>query len=167
MLTGILLYMGGYHLVIAIYQAEVKNEVKSYLKNNPDQSLGTPFDFLLTGNKVSDNRFSWEEENEEFIFNGEYFDVAAISRNGDSLHITAIKDGEENALQEKWQALQQQKNNQAAGNTSTTIKFFPAFCFAAATYDFVIPLQLTNHPCTRNINLTAVPVEFTGPPPRI
>jgi hypothetical protein len=166
LLAGIMLYMGGYHLVFSIYQAGIKKEVKTYLKQHHDPSLGTTLNFAMTGNTISDKNFNWEEINEEFIFKGEYYDVAAISRDADSIRIIAIKDGEENSLLEKWQSLQLRNNSQSTASNHAVIKFFPAFCYVATTYDFSIsPLQ-KNHSITGKIFLPLTAEELIGPPPR-
>ena len=166
MLAGIMLYMGGYHLVFSIYQAGIKKEVKNYLTHHQDQTLGTHFNFILTGNTISDKNFNWEEINEEFTFQGEYYDVAAISREADTIRITAIKDGEENTLLEKWQSLQLRNNSPSAGNNHAVIKFFPAFYYEAITYDFSISPLPKNHSLMGKIFLPLSAEELIGPPPR-
>ena len=166
MLCCLVIYMGGYHLVYALYQAGVKNEMRHYLQNHTDDRYGTYFSFRLSQAKVNDPYFQWEEENQEFRYQGEFYDIVTIHRNGDSLHICALKDGRENELEKQLQDIYKSNTNNKPQSAALAIKFFSVFCYSAGTPTFLLTSKAVNHTNRPDEKLLSEQSDNHTPPPR-
>ncbi len=158
--------MGGYHLVYALYQAGVKNEMRHYLQSHNNNKYGAHFNFKLSKAKVNDPRFEWEEENEEFRYNGEFYDIVTIRQNGDSIHICALEDGRENELEKQLQDIYKSNTNNKPQSATLAIKFFSAFCYSANTQGFFSTKIIVNYPDAPGIRLLSEKSDNQTPPPR-
>lgn len=159
------IYMGGFHLVFAVHQQQLKREMRAYLQVNNDARYGSHFVFKLDNNKINDPAFEWEEEGQEFRYRSELYDVVSVTKLGNELKITALKDANENQLEQQVNQLNKDRNNKAAG-TATALKFF-GVCngMRAPEYSFYNPS------CTVVYNLySANPCDnardILTPPPR-
>lgn len=98
----------------------------SYLQTHDDSRLGTYLVFRLTGNKIKDPSFEWEETNREFSYQGEMYDVVSIKTTNDSIRICALKDGRENELGKQMAAIRRSRNNTGSHPVISLMKFFSA-----------------------------------------
>lgn len=119
--------MGGYHFIYSLYQQELKTEMKTYLSANRASEFGTIFEFTLNNNKVVDSGFTWEEENVEFRFNQDLYDIVHIEKKEGKLLVTCLKDNDENQLEKQINEIH--KNNKPFNSKTAqqTVKFFSSF----------------------------------------
>lgn len=161
-----MIYIGGYHLVYAVYRAGIKQEMRVYLQKNKDTRLGTYLSFAVKDKQVSDPYFEWEETGKEFSYRGEMYDVVTLSCQSDSIRICALKDERENNLAGQLAVIHQSSHQNNAANTRAVLHFFSVFT--------VEPEQVCQGQLSSVILHTAYfhtkPVlntgEVTTPPPR-
>jgi len=165
-ITCLLVYIGGYHLVYAVYQLGIKQEMKAYLKSHKDINYGSYFQFRLDKQKVQDASFEWEEENEEFRYRGDYYDIVSIQSNADSIQICALKDGRENDLEKKLTAIHSQPDQSQTASISF-IKHFPAFYFSRNSLVFSPHNTHSGYPITATIGRVTDKADILTPPPRV
>lgn len=96
--------------------------MKTYLLQNPNTTEATQLSFAYEDEKVNNSDFYWEEEGEEFVYNGEKYDVINTSVHNQLITFVCIKDKNENALEKKLAALQKAGNPQKSSN-NRFIKF--------------------------------------------
>ncbi len=158
--------MGGYHLVYAIYQAGIKQEMRSYLSKHTDTRIGSYLHFALNKGKVLDNRFEWEETNEEFRYNNDLYDVVSVQYTVDSIRICALKDDRENQLAQRLIEVNQNKQNNSSSSTVSVLKFFSLFTVDIKD-DSGFPEKKTIvfHSVTES-NFITCTFEVNTPPPR-
>jgi hypothetical protein len=130
MLCCLLVYIGGYHLVYAIHQFGLRQEMRAYLKTHPDIRYGSYFSLGIKKGRVTDKAFNWEEENEEFRYNNELYDVVTLQSKGDSLYISALKDDNENNLEQHVKQVRHSREGSPAATVSLS-KFFPVLFMPA------------------------------------
>lgn len=118
----VFIYIGGYHLVILLHQTAIKNEMKTYLKANKNNQIGSSFVFDLVNNEIQDPHFSWEDNKAEFIYNHEWYDVIDISYKDQKIIVYALKDGQENELEKQLEKIRP-TNKSNARSIQHTIKF--------------------------------------------
>ena len=157
--------MGGYHLVYAAYQMGIKQEMKAYLKKHKDISYGSYFQFKLDKQRVQDASFEWQEENEEFRYHGEYYDIVSMQRNSDSIQICALKDGRENDLEKKIMAIPSQPDRGQSASISF-VKHFPAFYFSRTSLVFSLHNTHSVYPITTNMGMQTGSLDIHTPPPK-
>ncbi len=100
LLICFMLFCGGYFIFYLMRKAEIKNEMKVYLKNNPTNQHITKFSFNVVQGKVNHQSFSWEELNREFNYKGCLYDIISIKYTNNLAEINCIADNKEDALQQ-------------------------------------------------------------------
>lgn len=124
-LSCMLVYIGGYHLVYALYKQTVKRDMREWLSVHRQAQVGDAFSFVLEGRSVTDPAFEWEEQDREFSYHGTIYDVVMISYEPNRVHITALQDGKENDLAKQLFSLDH--NRQGKENQKAVLKLFPVF----------------------------------------
>lgn len=122
-----LLYAGGYHLAYYIYQFGLKSEMKSYILDHKDAGLGEKIFIATVNGKILDSQFQWEEEGEEFTYNGALYDVVSISSNTQGLNIICLKDRAENKLEAQMIYIKSKEQSSRKNASLSQFKFQP-FC---------------------------------------
>lgn len=89
----------GYHFVFRLQLGEIKTEMKKKLRNSTDKDVT-----LLSFNADDAKKIEWEEEH-EFRFNNEMYDVIEKHWQGNQLTIHCIADKKEKALLEAYQKI--------------------------------------------------------------
>ena len=165
MLCCLLVYAGGYHLVYAVYQYGLKQEMRAYLKTHPDIRYGSFFSLRVNNAAVIDPSFEWEEQNEEFRYKGQLYDVVTVRQKGDSLYISALKDDNENQLE---QQIRQVRKEQPGSPVSaiSVFKFSPAICSDQAGIIVSSPASTAGYPTFHMACYPVVNAEVHTPPPR-
>jgi hypothetical protein len=110
-----------------IYQIGLKNEMKVYLAKNDSSNFGTRFTFSVSHEKISDTRFNWEEENEEFRYDHDLYDVISLKKSGDSIRIYALKDSNENNFEKQWNEVHHKNRDASSAIATSFVKLFCAF----------------------------------------
>ncbi|MCW3087712.1 MAG: hypothetical protein JWQ78_1098 [Sediminibacterium sp.] len=166
LLSCLVIYVGGYHLVYAVYQCGLKREMKAYLKTHTNPRYGTYLHFALADEEIRDPSFSWEEENEEFTFRGEWYDVVTVDRSGDSIRICALRDERENDLDKQVREIHQAAHQGNPAQSTSYLKFFSAFYISdPALPVFAANAELSYVPAKEKYFQSCGP-EVNLPPPR-
>jgi hypothetical protein len=100
----------GYHFVFRLQLGEIKSEMKKKLRNSTDKDV-----IVLAFNADDAKKIEWEEEH-EFRFNNEMYDVIEKHQDGDQLVIHCIPDKKEKALLEFYQKI----NSGSSGSSTKT-----------------------------------------------
>lgn len=165
-LCCLVIYIGGYHLIYAVYRAGIKQEMRAYLQKNKDTRLGTYFSFAVKDKKITDTHFSWEEKDEEFSYDGKMYDVVTVAYHSDSARICALKDERENNLAEQLAVIHNGNHTDSEAGAKTAFHFFSVFTM----------IQEPFYPCRTSFIIRHWPgsaerilldlTEVTTPPPR-
>lgn len=157
--------MGGYQIMIAVYQTVRKHEIQAYLKSNNGTQFSTRLSFSLENGKITNPEFEWEDANEEFTYHGELYDIITLQYNKDSVQIFAMKDIRENNLIEKYVEINKSNHNKSSSLLSV-LKLFSVFtCFAKE------PLAIISQPKKRysvlgQTDFLSFTYKVDTPPPR-
>jgi hypothetical protein len=165
LLCCLLVYIGGYHLVYAIHQFGLKQEMRAYLKTNPDIRYGSYFSLGIKNGQVTDQAFEWEEENEEFRYNSELYDVVTLQSKGDSLYISALKDDNENNLEQQVKQVRHSRQGSPVAAVSPA-KFFPVLFVQADRKNTTEPAIPRQYAVFHSIQYPYDYSEVHTPPPR-
>lgn len=164
LLFCLVLYMGGYHLVYALYRQELKNEMRAWLSVHDNEPIGDNFYFSLNGKNITDDAFTWEEHDHEFSYHGELYDVVTIHYTENGVTIHALKDGRENELAKQLAGLdhtKQEKNSHKA-----LLKFFPVCILPLLTEEAPAERALSLYNRTITPAAVFLPASILTPPPR-
>lgn len=119
--------MGGYHLLYMYHQQALKSEMKAFLKEHHSTRFGSKLVFELQAGKIQNTHFSWEEENEEFRYQNELYDVVSFEKTNNKIEIICIKDNDENQLENQLNEIRKLSKPNSTKTTHTTFKFFSVF----------------------------------------
>jgi hypothetical protein len=84
--------------------------MKAKLRANPDLFAQARFEFKLVKGKVVAPGFEWEEENEEFQYNGSMYDVIHAEVAGNILYVCCVDDENETEILNQIEYLQQKEH---------------------------------------------------------
>jgi hypothetical protein len=87
-------------------QMALKREMRSRLRSDPGQFELTVFEFELQNGKPVASSFEWEEEGDEFRYNGSIYDVVEKKVTGNKLWLRCIDDKNEAGIIKKIEELQ-------------------------------------------------------------
>lgn len=160
------IYIGGYHLVYALYQSSIKQEMRAYLATHTDTRYGSYFNFKMEKNRIDDPLFNWEENNKEFRYKGEWYDVIAIQKSGDSIRISSIKDDRENRLEKQLAEIHQNKHNCSSTTSISFIKFFSLFYIPGNMQKYITHSGVITYFLTDDRNCLSINCQVSTPPPR-
>ncbi|MES2004152.1 MAG: hypothetical protein V4450_06490 [Bacteroidota bacterium] len=164
LLFCLVIYIGGYHLIYALYKQSVKTETRIWLSDHTDALLGEQFSFTQNGNAINDPYFEWEEVNTEFRYHGELYDVVRIHYNKGQVDISALKDGKENELNKQLSALDIHKQDKQ--KTFSVLKFFSVFV-SCESNGVLLPENSSGRKMPAAIaELACLTPQIASPPPR-
>jgi hypothetical protein len=123
----------GYHLVFSFQIASVKSQMKDFLQKQEQHKDIV----LLSLSKEESKQLSWENEN-EFRYKGEMFDVIKKKANGNLVLIRCIPDKKETYLLNEYQ-----KNNRRNTSNSTIVQLITA--------QFILPADHSLKPAEKLI----------------
>lgn len=140
--------LGGYYFVFLVNRLLIKNEVQVFLRDHPDAPDQETFHFAALNGNPLDPDFEWEEEH-EFRYRGEMYDVIDSRQSHDSLHVRCIPDSRETRLITEIAKLGgHRKQGRSSGASSVLLQllntpflpeslagFFPVF----SKTDYIIP----------------------------
>lgn len=140
--------------------------MKTYQKQHMDTRYGTFLSFQLKDNQVDDPFFVWEENNEEFRYKGELYDVVALQRSASNIRICATKDSRENDLEKQVAEIHHDKDAGSSDGSISFIKFFSAFCISHNVLSLFSPTGSLSYGPAYDTDLLADNHEVSSPPPR-
>lgn len=129
LLFSMVIYIGGYHLVYAWHQAGLKEEMKAYLKCNKQANYGTKFSFMTCNGAIEDPKFEWEEEEAEFRYDNEWYDVVYLDKKDGVVQICCLKDNSENELEKQLDEIHKAQKSPSSTKALSHLKYFPGFYF--------------------------------------
>ncbi len=166
-LGSLLVNIGGYYLVYNVYRAGIKQEMMAYLVSHDDSSIGSYFNFKLSGSDVLDPDFQWEDDQNEFRYKGELYDVVAKSTSNGSIQLNALKDARENNLEKELSKLHRQTNDESSSGSATLLKLFSFYCLPVKEVNEITNLvSLTTYGDFANPEYPAVSSQVIYPPPQ-
>ena len=122
LLFCLLVFTGGYHLIIAGYRIALKTEIRTSLLQNPEYNITQTFHFASIGNAIQNTSFSWDDGEEEFTFEGTLYDVVSITYQQNQVRIECYKDKAETKLVNLTAEIQQKQNRQPSGSKNVIHK---------------------------------------------
>ena len=123
----LLVQAGGLGWMRAFTHFQIKNNIRSAIQAGKSVAAGQTFYFACTGDQVTQSDFLWEEEGEEFLYKGNWYDVLSISNEAGKLVIQAIQDGDDTQLAAVWNLLNTKKSDSSPIHNGTLAKFSSAF----------------------------------------
>ena len=163
LLVVVLLQITGAYFVFKFQQTELKLEMKHYLSLHPENPSITTFEFTLS----KADQLQWEDEN-EFKYKGEMYDVITRKVVGDKLVIQCIADKKETKLLKSFEEIMKHQSRGSKNRTmalhqllhnlfepvSTTFQLSP---FTNETVSYL------NYTSSLSDNIT----EIITPPPKV
>jgi len=141
--------------------------MKTYLLHHQDTALGSKFQLEISHGQITDPNFSWEEENVEFRYHGEYYDVISITKESNMIHLYGLKDQQENQLEQQLQRIHLQQKNTGDAPANHAVKFFPYFHSEQDhALRFIHSILCTNYPIWVESYMPLMPATILLPPPR-
>lgn len=165
-LCCLVIYMGGYHLVYAIYQAGIKQEIRNTHKTHTNTPYGSCLSFKLQQGTVTDSKFEWEETNQEFTYNGELYDVVTVEYKADSIRICALKDVRENKLNNQLAEIHTNKQGSHPSSAVSVLKYFSVFTINATEATLFYPVAVKQYTSLPYTGFQSGLHEIQTPPPR-
>ena len=123
----LLLQAGGLGWMRAFTHFQIKNNIRTAIQAGNSVAAGQTFYFISTGDNVTQSDFLWEEEGEEFLYKGNWYDVLSLRKESGQLVIQAIQDGDDTQLAAVWNLLNTKKSDSSPMHNGTLAKFFSAF----------------------------------------
>ena len=148
-------------------QMALKREMKARLRANPEQPGQTVLEFELQKGEPIAASFEWEEDGDEFRYNGSIYDVIEKKTIGNKLHIRCIDDKDEAAAMKIIEELHKKEHRRDQP-------------FSAPLYQLLSLMLFDQHNCCQlavmarpaqhiehyNASFTPVVIDILSPPPR-
>lgn len=165
-LCCLLIYMGGYQLIMVGYQLGSKAEMKAWLRQNRESEYNTVFSFTAANATIADPSLIWEEEGEEFLYKGSMYDVVSIEYANGKATVYCINDEEENKLSKLAEELRQKHSKESSGAKSIFRKILITSFDLQEESASMIPLVEPALTMTHQLNQWVNPVtDILSPPP--
>ncbi len=148
-------------------QFQQKQEMKAFLKVNPQTSLVTQLSFHKEDIQHNNIDFQWEKKGKEFKFNGEMYDVISYATSKDSVHFFTIKDKVENKLIEHYASLLKHQTNKKSNSTSI-LKLLGSVYIQTNDELIIISEKLDLVHASLYLNMSSsIFLGVTAPPPQV
>jgi len=160
-----LVYIGGYHLFFAWHQANLKTEMKAYLRQHTSSRYGTVIQLKTNNGIINDINFSWEEEGAEFRYHNMLYDVVTIDHQAGLITICCLLDNSENQLEQQLNDIHKTENKQKS-KSNHSIKYFSNFCIVKSnTIKLYLPENLLYNLLPSN-KISNYSTDIICPPPQ-
>ena len=166
LLFCLLIYIGGYHLLYIYHQQQLKTEMKAFLKENHSSGFGSKLVFSLNAGKIDNADFSWEEENEEFRYQQELYDVISVEKKNGKIEIVCLKDNNENQLENQLNEIHKLNKTNSSKSTQITLKFFSLFYLQKNQTSNLKSMLCHPRPHRFSSDLLVAFFDIQAPPPR-
>lgn len=166
LLFCLLIYVGGYHLLYMLYQQGLKTEMKAYIKETHSSKFGSKFIFPFSNGKIEDTSFSWEEENQEFRYHQELYDVISAKKTNDTIEIICLKDTDENFVESQMNEIHKLNKSDSSKSSQNNFKFFSPFYIQRQISKETTFLEKNKIPYQFSSNLVFHVFDIQSPPPR-
>ena len=118
LLTALFLNIIGYHFIFQMQQHQVKEDMKEYLSSSKDIQNAVELRFSLA-DASSISKLKWEEE-KEFTYNGEMYDVIKKENANGELVIQCIKDKKETHLVNNYEKVSKETQGDPLSKNKST-----------------------------------------------
>jgi predicted RNA-binding protein len=140
--------------------------MKAFLKENKSSQFGTKLEFAVVSNKIIDENFSWEDENEEFRYHDELYDVVKIEKKEDKIVLICLKDNDENQLENQIKEIHKINKTGSSKTSQLNLKFFSLFYLEKQSKTLLFGNEKKEIIPAYSSFLQASFVDITLPPPR-
>jgi len=148
--------------VFRFRQIELKHEMKSYLASHPDHQSITIFEF----HKSQFSKLEWED-NTEFKFKGEMYDLISQEIQKDKVIIHCIADKKETELLKSFADLMKHQNRSTSSKNSVLLQLINIVYEPVSNdLEYSSPADLPTKYTTHNSTLVENIREILTPPPR-
>lgn len=165
--TALLVYASGTLVVYKYMVYQQKQSMKAFIKANPNNSLAVHIKFSKTDLSNGQVNFEWVEDNKEFRFNGEMYDVVSNSTFNDSIQILAIKDKGENDLLQQYCSVMHHQSNKKASVSFLFKLLSSVFVFSNNDVSVVSFLNTEKPFINLETKLSKVYTSIVTPPPQV
>lgn len=158
LLTCLCCTLLGYHLVFHFQLAAVKSEMKAFLQSRKDHK-----DVVQLSLSSEEFKQLYRENENEFRFKGEMYDVIETKTKGDQIIIRCIPDKKETVLLNEYQ-----KNNNRNSSNSTIIQLITAQFVLPADHSLKPPEKIIKKNFTdHSSSLQNIASTILAPPPDV
>jgi len=165
-LCCLLIYMGGYQLIMFGCQLGIKADMKAWLRQNRESEYNTVFSFAAPEGAITDPSLTWEEDGEEFFYKGSMYDVVLIEYMNGKATVYCISDREENKLLQLVDELWQKHSKETNGAKSIFRKILITVFDLQEEPAVAVPLPESKIALTQQQRLWVNPVaDILFPPP--
>ena len=110
----------GYYFVFRSRQLEIKKQMRSYLLANPENSNLITFEYSIPDN--TNDKLQWENEN-EFSYQGNMYDVLDRRSGHDKIVIRCIEDRNETSLLKTFEELLRRQSSSSKSPFASLLQF--------------------------------------------
>ena len=147
-------------------QFQQKNEMKAFLKANPQTALVKQLSFYKEDIQHNNIDFQWEKKGKEFKFNGEMYDVINSTISNDSVHFFAIKDNVENKLIEHYASLLKSQTNKKSNSSSILKLLTSVYIYTTDELMFFSEKPILVHTSLYLTMSSSIVLGVVAPPPQ-
>ncbi|HET6995231.1 MAG TPA: hypothetical protein VFI06_09640 [Chitinophagaceae bacterium] len=140
--------------------------MKAKLRGNPELFAQTKFEFELVQGNVVAPGFEWEEENEEFRYNGSMYDVIHAEVAGNILHVRCVDDAKETDILKQIEYLQEKTHRNKKSWPLQFQKLLSVLLFCPDTEGSVTKPASLHHQDHYREKAPLVILDILSPPPR-
>lgn len=135
--------MGGYWLLGQYQRYVIKKEMKANIKASLSSKETQQLVFILQNGTPADKSFYWEDE-DEFHYRDNMYDVITKKIVGDKLFITCINDDKEEELIDRYIDIAKKENNKP-GNASSGMQLMLSLVFVSPENYLIPSFNISSH----------------------
>ena len=167
LILGLIFNMGGYLFFYDLQLQAIKKEMMAHIRSGAYHENLSQFEFALKNGTPVEKSFSWKDDEKEFRYHGEMYDVVSKMIKDGKLHLLAIADSKESALIKKLLDLQQKQNGKPDKARPGIQTFLTSLYFEdLTTTDDLTPAIVLLHVEHYQSMWSQIKKEVITPPPR-
>lgn len=141
--------------------------MRSRLRSDPDQFELAVFDFELKDGEPAASSFEWEEDGDEFRYNGSIYDVVEKKITGNKLWIRCIDDKKEAEIIKKIEGLQKNEQGNKSSGSVPMQQLLSLLLFNEDNRSEPVTLVSALHHIDHYIeSFNLIIIDIQSPPPR-
>lgn len=145
---------------------QIKQSIRETIASGSQLNLGETFEFSISQGAISDSEFNWEEEGDEFLYKGIWYDVISMRIEQQHCIMQAVKDGDDTQLAATWNNLHQHTTSSSPLHNGTLAKFFAAYEPQVSQLETISPPVITlSHLKQHSFQIPKLPATPLDEPP--
>jgi len=145
---------------------QIKQSIRETIASGSQLNLGETFEFSISQGAISDSEFNWEEEGDEFLYKGIWYDVISMRIEQQHCIMQAVKDGDDTQLAATWNNLHQHSTSSSPLHNGTLAKFFAAYEPLITQIESVsLPVITLSHRKQHSFQISNLPASTPDEPP--